>query len=60
MKNIKILIAFIIKCILALITTLILGILIVSADMAEHPELSGYEQQETTMEIAADMLDKLF
>lgn len=60
MKNIKILIAFLIKCILALITTLILGILIVSADMAEHPELSGYEQQETTMEIAADMLDKLF
>lgn len=60
MKNIKTLIAFLIKCVLALITTLILGILIVSADMAEHPDLSGYDQQETTIEIATAMLDKLF
>lgn len=55
-ERIKKLIDFIAKTVTAFVVTLVFAVLVIAADIAEHPELSNYEPDTSTISIAFDII----
>lgn len=55
-ERIKKLLSFIVKTAISFVFTLIFAVLMISADMAEHPELSDYKPDTSVISIALDII----